>query len=62
VNVRAHFVNRNRFVGARGFDKVETGAADHFRRVHSQQEFILDDKTWRRQMASPITLAGASRL
>jgi hypothetical protein len=44
ANVRALFENRNRFVGIASFDYVETGVADHFRRVHSLQEFILDDE------------------
>jgi hypothetical protein len=44
VNVRARFENRNRFVSITSFDNVETGVADHFRHVHSQQKFIFDDK------------------
>jgi hypothetical protein len=34
---------KKRFVGVRGFDNIETGVTDHFRRVHSQQELILTE-------------------
>jgi hypothetical protein len=44
VNVGARFEYRNRFVGIPGLDNVETGVADHFRRVHAQHTFIFDDK------------------
>ena len=44
VNVGARFEDGNRFVGITGFDDVETGVADHFRRVHPQHKFIFDDK------------------
>jgi hypothetical protein len=44
VNAGARFENRNRFVSITSFDIVEASFADHFRRIHSQQKFILDDK------------------
>src|SRR5665647_419687 len=44
LNVRSRFKDRNGLVGVFRLDDIEPAFADHFRRAHSRQELVFDDK------------------